>query len=862
MERQRPSMAATSGSKRKRQLDNTASFDYADSDAEFDVYAESTSNKRTRSQAPASDVSASEDNTFTQPRSIRRKKGSQNLSNLNLRHAAKIQTPSSGTLRGSKFQEGSLTDKPSDKPPTFFTRFSRTESRASAKVDTLMDDYHMGVESQDLRESLFSPTPHETGLAGQKKDDGKRFFQFGRQLANLHPVSLWKSIWNDTKEELVKEKMEEEERKARLKAEAEAKYAEMKEAGQFAVQRSDNSVDQAQVFELEACTPKDSGVVLNNIDVSADQERITSAVTVLRHPMEDPAPSNTSRFSRGLKDRFHLKKPSLSNLKHDLRRMRSDLALAGPRDPSSSVSPIKQDMDSSTLRKAASRADLRKQHKLSKRVSDLEFKLEAARMELHEALEEASPMPKLAGKHERFTPGTIKRPKFFPGKLPSLPSERILMAQQDIEVKDDGDPMPSAYDAEVRKATDHSLKQFLLEQSKAGEDEDTIRASHAREYPPRAASLFNLENDNIENQTPRDPSQVQEPATATELESNVNMSEADDNMEQKAITNGDNMDLNTTTTNDNAAPTETTKTIDYAALDAKLKALDANVKTARKIAQPKKRKTAEKDTVFKPAAGFESDDEDEWEKSTPKKKRKSTGKSELSPPNKRAARGSVVGNQGSPPNKKREAGPMKGNPAKSPPSSKLASKFSDDEADSDYENGMNAVQAEDAMPEDEVAQRNSTDSQAGLLDPVYEEEEETPAIPVVVNTNNEPSDATTKNTANIGTDATISDQDMITRAALAAKQHPGRQNKRSTSPLPPAATSNTTAVNTASIVEKEVVKVVPGANGVPDLPKPSVPAGLESLDEVEKAKVAGVERARAGVVVGKDEKFEWPDDVF
>jgi hypothetical protein len=64
-----------------------------------------------------------------------------------------------------------------------------------------------------------------------------------------------------------------------------------------------------------------------------------------------------------------------------------------------------------------SRKDLQKQQKLVKRVSDLEGKLEAARRQLSEALNEPTPDQ---------LPSKIGRSRFVPGALASLPSERLL----------------------------------------------------------------------------------------------------------------------------------------------------------------------------------------------------------------------------------------------------------------------------------------------------------------------------------------------------------------------------------------------------------------------------------------------------
>jgi len=84
-----------------------------------------------------------------------------------------------------------------------------------------------------------------------------------------------------------------------------------------------------------------------------------------------------------------------------------------------------------TLHQSASRKDLHRQHKLSKRVSDLETKLQEARRELTSAINNTSPLPSFPSRFERFTPTVSKRTnRLVPGKLPSLPSGRLFFTGQ------------------------------------------------------------------------------------------------------------------------------------------------------------------------------------------------------------------------------------------------------------------------------------------------------------------------------------------------------------------------------------------------------------------------------------------------
>ena len=94
----------------------------------------------------------------------------------------------------------------------------------------------------------------------------------------------------------------------------------------------------------------------------------------------------------------------------------------------------------------------------------------------------------------------------------------------------------------------------------------------------------------------------------------------------------------------------------------------------------------------------------------------------------------------------------------------------------------------------------------------------------------------------------------MTRAAVAAQQHPGRLGGRSASPLLPSESVKTTTITE----ETETFSVIPGKGDVPALPK-GANGSFESLDELGVNDVSGVEVLRA---VDEREEFEWPDDVF
>ncbi|KAF2225029.1 hypothetical protein BDZ85DRAFT_280231 [Elsinoe ampelina] len=79
------------------------------------------------------------------------------------------------------------------------------------------------------------------------------------------------------------------------------------------------------------------------------------------------------------------------------------------------------------LRQSASKKDLREQRRLSKRVSDLEIRLEKARKALDTSIQKSSPMPIFPSPYEKYKPkfALNSRKSFTPG-LPTLHSEGVL----------------------------------------------------------------------------------------------------------------------------------------------------------------------------------------------------------------------------------------------------------------------------------------------------------------------------------------------------------------------------------------------------------------------------------------------------
>jgi hypothetical protein len=795
---------ASSASKRKREAQDEHAYNPRSNHSEAsdaEAYANTHTPKRSRPSLPGPDHDASDDATPVQQHNIRRKKGVNNLSNLNLRHAAerqaRLHAERQPVPRESRFQEGSLTDRPSNKPPTVFTRFIRTDSGRIEQVDALMDDYHNGMpsptgeidvnrEQAQLPPSAAPTTPRPEGA---DENNNGFLFRFGRSIAaSFHPVRMWKQVWEETTEELRQKNIAEYQRKKALKEEAERRYAEMKASGQF----ESRTISRTSATDSSIKT-RDSGVMLEQETPSLNHKRNTSYGSQLAPPTigssnysESEAPDNASSVVKTLKSRLHFKRPSLQNLRFDLKRTRSEYNIGAAanihRDSSSSVSPVKAELEGSSLRKSHSRVDMRRQHKLSKRVSDLEVKLQYARRELDDALVQASPALKMGNKYERVTPNsTLRRPRFIPTKLESLPSERLLDPSMYYNDDEDADKVTQDRANAVADLEGISIDEDShMMDAPQDNEEETIRASHVRPYPARASSLFSLNNNNIENSTEETAAGATKP-TSDDMENNT----ADVKKQSTATADAKK------------------RASGYASLDAKLKALDANVKmAAKKPAQRKKRKTGDDFKDYTPEDDDEDDENADWDKIGSKSKRR---KSNTSATKRKSTSKSVQDSE---------------EPAVAATTEGL-------------DNDSDEVDTPSKQNDEAGADRNmrmSIDSQAGALEPVLEESEEATFAP-----NGDPIKKS-KYRSSMPIYQPGSDEDLMTRAAAAARVH------RSHSP--PDAEK--------AVLSKQhhdtTQQIRAGSEGGSAKSAKSAKSNRSRIPKQVKAKV--------------DQNFEWPEDVF
>ena len=260
-------------------------------------------------------------------------------------------------------------------------------------------------------------------------------YRFGKAIANaFNPVSVWhgiNGIWKDKDVQVPVEKTILEERKVR----AEFVYAEMKSKGykgtRGVVDKQTNT-QPAIIKHEDAIEPsrepfRDFRVDLDDARTSAEQNDgyISFNEQAFLSPPHCPEKCrSTSPYSdanTSIRSSLHLRKPSLQGLKKAASHVHLPLgkrssfqgAVSSLADLPGLVAP-----PDSGLQSEPSRKDLARQFKLSKRVSDLESKLNVARRELTLLKPDKSPGPEV--------PPKFGIQPFKPGTLATLPSESLL----------------------------------------------------------------------------------------------------------------------------------------------------------------------------------------------------------------------------------------------------------------------------------------------------------------------------------------------------------------------------------------------------------------------------------------------------
>lgn len=322
--------------------------------------------------------------------------------------------PKTKTNRPSRFVEGSMKDRASAKPPSLYT----------------------GDESDRERRTRQPRRGGKGGLADTASEYGDRqwygagiepsrpsgMYRFGKAIANaFNPI--WHGIhgiWKDNRDE---EPVPVESVLQQRQAKAEKAYAELKKAGYKGTKGAPKvdipTIKYEDTAELFPSAPnRDSGIDIDERS-SAERKRdgrVFDVEDALLPPARVPgfgrAASPMSDAPSSQKSSLHIRQ-SLQSLK----KVRSHVQLPSAKKtlvPATPMSTGKKDTGGLALKKQPSKKELR----LSKKVSDLETKLENARRELRQVMGDAPPVPDL--------PAKLGPRRFKPGALPSLPSGLVV----------------------------------------------------------------------------------------------------------------------------------------------------------------------------------------------------------------------------------------------------------------------------------------------------------------------------------------------------------------------------------------------------------------------------------------------------
>lgn len=318
------------------------------------------------------------------------------------------------SLRPSKFVEGSLSDKPSQKPPDAYIG----EDEA---MEQYSNNHGAGIGEVDV--------VYDAGIENTKPSTMYRFGRFGKAIANAFKYGIWKE--KDDRGPPEKNALDVQQ------AKAVAKYAELKKSG-YKGTRADASQREVQNMPNIRYEDRENSrqTLFRDSAIDVEEHQLSNAIndqsTVLRENIMPPqtgvAFGSVSSFSEACprrKSSLHLRTPSLQSLK----RVSSQIQLPSIKRQSVIPSVPYEELETSTIQNAAasglrrqpSKKEIAKQYRLSKKVSDLEGKLETARRDLEMSMQDIPPVPDL--------PHFAQRKPFKPGALASLPSERILKPQ-------------------------------------------------------------------------------------------------------------------------------------------------------------------------------------------------------------------------------------------------------------------------------------------------------------------------------------------------------------------------------------------------------------------------------------------------
>jgi hypothetical protein len=320
--------------------------------------------------------------------------------------------------RRSRFIEGSMNDRVSQRPPAEFL----------GPEEDLLERYSR-EESGGRKTSQGKYTKHRRNSSAHtnKSEDTRPsgIVRFGKSVAATLHISNWK-IWSKQQHQQQDDETPQQKILRERQEKAEKIYKELKKSGDF---RNSAAFPSHQVPEVKDTTPAkhDSGVDFGPVPCfpafgltsKADKRKnkvLESKETQTPTNSTDSSAGNSRPSSMGSESAeqstvsaprhsFHFKRPSLSSIRKSKESDRPSVA------PSND--------EGHPLHKVASRREMRKQQKLVKRVSNLEDKLAAARRQLAKAT--GGPYPP---EPEVEAPKTTTSAS-APGASTTLPSEPV-----------------------------------------------------------------------------------------------------------------------------------------------------------------------------------------------------------------------------------------------------------------------------------------------------------------------------------------------------------------------------------------------------------------------------------------------------
>lgn len=331
--------------------------------------------------------------------------------------------------RPSKFFEGSMNDRVSNRPPSLYTR-----------EDDSMEHYGSHSQKSGPTHRVLDMDGGDTfNDAGIETNKPSGMYRFGRAIVNaFKPVAVWRGF-NATRDERERQTHLEKSIMEERRDKAEKAYAELKKNNFKGLQTSLNNGRDMEspainvTHKVQSVSHRDSGIDMNEFRPLAAQLQDDQESRAKAQLMPLPQVTDIGRSKSSVPEAIavrissmQFRKPSFQNLK----KAKSHIQLPSAKrhttlaawDPSIKLEDAAGTVAlDQSLRKQPSRKDIAKQQKLSKRVSDLESQLEIARRNLKLSMNDPEACSEMVS-HKRSKP-------FKPGALPSLPSESILNAQ-------------------------------------------------------------------------------------------------------------------------------------------------------------------------------------------------------------------------------------------------------------------------------------------------------------------------------------------------------------------------------------------------------------------------------------------------